>query len=176
MPHDPTLSRTDLTADCERCCGLCCIPPPFSASEDFAFDKGAGVECPHLAESFRCTIHPALESKGFKGCVAYDCYGAGQKVTQSTFAGMTWCHAPEMAPIMFDVFMGMRRVHELLMYLTEALKLEAARPLWGEIQHKVDDLERLSLLDVDSLRALDITSHKRDVDVLLQRVGELVRS
>ena len=40
--------RSDLRADCERCVGLCCVAPAFSASADFAIDKAAGRPCPNL--------------------------------------------------------------------------------------------------------------------------------
>lgn len=170
------MRQTVLTADCERCCALCCIAPPFSASQDFAFDKAAQVKCLNMAEDFHCTIHSDLKVRGFQGCVAYECYGAGQKVTQTTFKGVTWRDKPDIAVVMFDVFMSMRVIHELMMYLTEALKLEVAQSLSVEIQHKLDELERLGLQDAEDLRILDVSSHKREVDVLLQRIGKLVRA
>ena len=165
-----------LKADCESCCGLCCVAPFLPASEDFAFDKDAGVACPHLAGDFRCTLHHRLEAEGFRGCVVYDCYGAGQKVTQITFGRQDWSETPEIGESMFAVFMIMRQIHELLMYLTEALKLEAAQPLYGELQLRLDELQRISLESADSLRELDVVPHKRDVDALLLRVSGLVRA
>ncbi len=47
----------------------------------FALDKRADQRCPHLADQGRCGIHPRLAREGFAGCVAYDCHGAGQRVT-----------------------------------------------------------------------------------------------
>ena len=164
-----------LTSDCESCCGLCCVAPCFSASEDFALDKEAGAACPHLAVDFRCTLHERLEAEGFRGCVVYECHGAGQKVTQITFEGKDWRQTPEIAESMFEVFMNMRQIHELLMYLTEALKLEAAQPLYGELQRRLDELERISLESADSLREFDVGPRKREVDALLLQVGDLVR-
>ena len=58
------------------------------------------------------------------GCVAYDCFGAGQHVTQVTFAGADWRESPGTAERMFDVFAVMRQLHELAWYLTEALALD----------------------------------------------------
>jgi uncharacterized protein YjbI with pentapeptide repeats len=76
-----------LRADCERCFGLCCVAPAFSASADFAIDKDAGCPCPNLQADFRCAIHDRLRQRGFAGCTVYDCFGAGQKVAQVTFGG-----------------------------------------------------------------------------------------
>ena len=73
----------ELVADCARCVGLCCVLLPFSTSADFAFDKAAGTACRHLRADHRCDIHARLREEGMRGCVAYDCFGAGQTVTQS---------------------------------------------------------------------------------------------
>ena len=104
----------DLRADCTRCAGLCCVALPFAASADFAFDKPAGTECPNLLDDFRCGIHQSLRERGFAGCTAYDCFGAGQQVTQVTFAGHNWRTTPGRAQQMFAVFPVMRQLHELL--------------------------------------------------------------
>ncbi len=67
-------------ADCTRCAALCCVHTTFTTSADFAIDKPAGTPCPNLGADHRCTIHDTLRPSGFVGCVAFDCYGAGQRV------------------------------------------------------------------------------------------------
>ncbi len=62
---DPDGRRRDLRADCERCFGLCCVAPAFSASADFAIDKPAGQACPNLQAAFRCGIHQRLAQVTF---------------------------------------------------------------------------------------------------------------
>jgi hypothetical protein len=160
--------------DCDRCCGLCCVAPPFSAGEDFAVDKGAHTPCPHLAADFRCEIHDHLGERGFGGCVTYDCYGAGQKVTQVTFGERDWRSTPEIARSQFEVFMVMRQLHESMLLLSQALKLEAARPLWGELGSMFEALDTLSSGDPAALRLLDVASYDRQVRVLLRRIGDYV--
>jgi hypothetical protein len=49
-----------LRADCNRCVGLCCIAPAFSASADFAIGKEAGQACPNQQPDVRCAIHTRL--------------------------------------------------------------------------------------------------------------------
>lgn len=165
-----------LTPDCERCCGLCCVAPAFYASADFAIDKGAGEACPNLTQEFRCAIHDSLRAEGFSGCVVYDCFGAGQKVTQITFKGQDWRRTPQIAGRMFAVFSIMRQLHELLVFLSEALKLPPAEPLYSELKLKLEELEGLTRKSSDTLRELDVTTHRREVDAILLRVGELVRA
>ena len=91
------MTRTELHADCARCFGLCCVALPFARSADFAVDKPAGTPCTNLQEDFRCGIHGALRERGFAGCTVFDCFGAGQKVSQVTFGGQDWRRAPGTA-------------------------------------------------------------------------------
>jgi uncharacterized protein YjbI with pentapeptide repeats len=168
--------RLSLRADCERCFALCCVAPAFSASADFAIDKDAGQPCPNLQPDFRCAIHHRLRQQGFPGCSAYDCFGAGQKVAQVTFSGQDWRRAPGGAAQMFEAFTIMRQLHELLWYLTEALALQSARPLHGELSRALDDTERLTRCGPGELAELDVTARRREVSTLLQRASELARA
>jgi uncharacterized protein YjbI with pentapeptide repeats len=168
--------RPDLRADCARCFGLCCVVPAFSVSADFAIDKAAGQPCPHLGPGFRCGIHRQLRPRGFPGCAAYDCFGAGQKVAQVTFGGQDWRQAPHTARQMFAAFTVMRQLHELLWYLAQALALPAARPLHGELRRALEQTERLSGSRPDALVALDVDSCRQHVNALLVRASELARA
>lgn len=168
--------RGALRADCERCFGLCCVAPAFSASADFAIDKPAGRPCPNLQQDFRCSIHRDLRRRGFPGCTVYDCFGAGQKVAQITFGGRDWRRTPEIAKQMFATFPIMRQLHELLWYLTEALTLRPARPIHDELSRLLDETEQLTRLGPDALADLDVSAHHRGVNALLRRASELVRA
>ncbi|HEV7933712.1 MAG TPA: pentapeptide repeat-containing protein [Actinomadura sp.] len=168
--------RLSLRADCESCFALCCVAPAFSASTDFAIDKKAGQACPNLQSNFRCGIHTRLRQQGFRGCTVYDCFGAGQKVSQVTFGGHDWRRAPRTAKQMFEVFPIMRDLHELLWYLTEALTLQPARPLHGQLSLALEETERLTHNSSDALIELDVAAHRRDVNALLLRTSEIVRA
>jgi len=168
--------RLSLRADCERCFALCCVAPAFAASADFAINKNAGQACPHLQPDFRCGIHTRLRQQGFRGCTVYDCFGAGQKVSQVTFGGQDWRRVPRTAKQMFAVFSIVRDLHELLWYLTEALTLQPARSLHGELSLALKETERLTHNGPDALMELDVAAHRRDINALLQRTSELVRA
>ncbi len=165
-----------LRADCERCFGLCCVAPAFSASADFAIDKAAGQPCPNLQPDFRCAIHDRLRRQGFPGCAAYDCFGAGQQVSQVIFGGRDWRLAPDTAEQMFAVFGVVRQVHELLWYLSEALALQPSGPLHAELRLAVDETERLVRTGPGALLALDVTAHRERVNAVLVRTSERVRA
>ena len=168
--------RASLRADCERCVGLCCVAPSFAASADFAIDKEAGHPCPNLQSDFRCAIHSRLRQAGFPGCVAYDCFGAGQTVTQVTFGGRDWRQTPRIAAQMFDAFGVMRQLHEMLWYLTEALTLRRAHPVHRELRAALEETEGFTRASPAALSKLDVTGHRQGVNALLRRASELARA
>ncbi|MER5964720.1 pentapeptide repeat-containing protein [Streptomyces sp. NPDC002057] len=165
-----------LRGDCANCFGLCCVALPFAKSADFAVDKAPGEPCSNLQDDFRCGIHTRLRTSGFQGCTVYDCFGAGQQVSQVTFGGVSWREAPETASRMYDVFYVMRQLHELLRYLTEALARPAARPVHGELRTALARIEELTGGSVDALEQLRVPEVRADVNGLLLRTSELVRA
>jgi uncharacterized protein YjbI with pentapeptide repeats len=169
-------SRPALHADCERCFGLCCVAPAFTASADFAISKPAGQECPNLLPDFRCSVHGRLRQLGFPGCSRYDCFGAGQQVAQVTFGGRDWRAAPELAAPMFAAFAVMRQLHELLWYLTEALSLAPARPVRAGLRRARAEIERLTMSSAEELGQLDIEAHRARAVTVLRRASELARA
>jgi len=151
------------------------VVPAFSVSADFAIDKPAGVPCPHLAGDFRCGVHDSLRQRGFSGCTVYDCFGAGQRVSQVTFGGADWRGDAGLATQMFAVFPIMRVLHELLSYLAEAVALAPARSLDDELKLAFDSTERLTIGGPETLLSLDLSGHRDGVNDLLVRTSELVR-
>ena len=173
-----TQFRTQLTADCSRCVGLCCVVPAFAASADFAIDKPARAPCPHLGEDFRCAIHAELGQRGFRGCAVYDCFGAGQRVTQVTFAGDDW-RTPSVAPPMFAAFETVRALHELLWYVVAALELprvHAAPALVAQLEAARSETDALAGGTAARLSALDVDAHRDRVNSLLRRASEVARA
>jgi len=150
--------REDLGADCANCFGLCCVALAFAKSADFPFDKDAGTPCTNLDDADGCRIHPHLRERGFSGCTVFDCSGAGQKVSQHTFAGRSWRDDAETQRSMFATFPVVRRLHDLLRYLDEAITLvrrtnDEARwvAAFERVRSRSDGTpEELAILDVDA--------------------------
>ncbi|HEY8591072.1 MAG TPA: pentapeptide repeat-containing protein [Naasia sp.] len=166
----------ELVADCSRCVGLCCVALAFARSADFAFDKPAGEPCRHLAEDDRCRIHAELRPRGFRGCTAFDCFGAGQKVTQVVFGGSSWRDDAELRRRMFGVFPVVRGLHELLRHLEEALALQRARSMHGELAAARDRIAALTVASADTILAADSTELRTEVGDLLRRASALARA
>jgi uncharacterized protein YjbI with pentapeptide repeats len=166
----------ELNVDCERCFGLCCVALYFSASEGFPTNKEAGKPCINLQSDFTCTVHKDLIKKGLKGCIAYDCIGAGQKVAQVTYKGQDWRMYPEYAKQMFDVFLVMKQLHEMLWYLNQAYILQRDPVVKEDIKSLLESTNQLTLLQVEELLALDLESHRLKVNQNLKLTSEHIRS
>lgn len=170
------MAADPLRPDCERCVGLCCVALPFGAGADFPFDKPAGAPCPNLAADHRCTIHHRLRASGFPACVAYDCHGAGQHVTQVTFAGADWRRDPSVAEPMFAAFRALRPIHELRAYVREARGWPAAAEVHAPLDRAAASLAELGAGPAARLAAIDVSGCRGEVAPLLRRASALVRA
>lgn len=165
-----------LRADCEKCFGLCCVVLPYAKSADFAFDKDGGIPCRNLQTNYLCGIHKDLRKKGFRGCSAYECFGAGQKVSQVIYKGIDWQSNNEMAKEMFDVYPIVQQLHEMLWYLNEALTLEATKPIHQELVNSIKETEKLTSNSPEFILTIDVAEHRAKVNTFLIRTSELVRA
>ncbi|SCY56358.1 pentapeptide repeat-containing protein [Alkaliphilus peptidifermentans] len=169
----------NLTADCENCFGLCCVALCFPASEGFPIDKNAGQPCPNLQADFRCCIYKSLNEQGLKGCTAFDCFGAGQKVCQYSYNGHDWRKFPQTSQEMFEVFQIMRQLHELLWYLTDALSrqsIQSKQDIHESLKAMLVKTGEITHLTPKSLMEFDVTAHRVDVNKLLLKTSEYVRA
>lgn len=133
-----------LLADCSACAGLCCVIPPFDAVQGFGFDKPAETPCRHLCTDNRCGIHDDLIARGFEGCVAFDCHGAGQRLTAQAvarFGSADWRTRPEVARWLFVAYPRVRQVQEWLAKLRLAACLPGAP---SGIDALADELDALA--------------------------------
>lgn len=146
----------ELRADCGSCRALCCVALPFTRSADFAFDKPADVSCRHL-DGTACGIHDRLRTDGFPGCAAFDCFGAGQRVTRDYKAGGA-------------AFRTALRLHELLWYLREALTWDVPAGLRSDLQHAWDET-----LAADPGGDADLDARRAVVAPLLRSASRHVR-
>lgn len=154
----------DLVPDCSRCTGLCCVLLPFSASAGFGVDKSGGDPCRNLMPDDRCGIHDGLRERGWPGCTAFDCFGAGQQVTQVTYAGVAWRDYDDLGE-MAAAFSVMRQLHEMLFHLEE-------------VGRRAPSAEGAALLDevVDLTAGTPIELLTFDIDEVRERVGDLLQS
>ncbi|WP_066703846.1 hypothetical protein [Celeribacter ethanolicus] len=155
----------DLTSDCSRCAALCCVGLTLDKGDLFSFDKPAGTPCPNLS-SHLCSCHDQLETIGNRGCVLYDCAGAGQRVTQMRFNGESWRDDPTLLPAMLRDFDRLKPLHERMKQLVEAAALDLPDDLAAERLRLLRKCARL-WADTETLAA-DFDAF---LDALAQRSG-----
>ncbi|PJI10501.1 MULTISPECIES: pentapeptide repeat-containing protein [Clostridium] len=166
----------ELKIDCKKCFGLCCTALYFSVCDGFPEDKAAGKPCINLQSSFACSVHKNLRENGLKGCISYDCFGAGQKIAQITFKEHDWQKHPEIKEEMFEAFLIMRQLHEMLWYLTEAFSLQTNMDIKRKIDLLINDTQKLTYLSAQDLINLDVDSHRDKVNGFLRDTSEMIRS
>lgn len=166
---------TTFQADCENCFGLCCVALAFTASADFPVDKAGGVPCRNLEADFRCGIHRNLRLSGYSGCTVFDCLGAGQKVSQQTFGGISWRDRPESAEKMFQLLPVMQQLHEMLLYLTQAIKRCSNMELRAALLESRQAIDRLASASAEELLAVNLPECRLHINGLLEQLSEQVR-
>jgi uncharacterized protein YjbI with pentapeptide repeats len=167
--------NSKLHSDCENCFGLCCVALPYAKSADFAFNKESGDPCRNLCSDNRCSIHEHLRDQGFRGCVSYECFGAGQHVSQEMFKGNHWKKYPAVSKEMFAVFPIVQQLHEMLYYINQAMELDETQTIHNELQSVYDKTLSLTNLSPKDILNLDVPAHREVVNRLLLMTSELVR-
>lgn len=159
----------ELSADCSRCDGLCCVLLPFRRGAEFGADKGAGTPCHHLDDHDRCGIHDSLRQTGWSGCASFDCFGAGQHLTHTTYAGRSWRAATghELAE-MGAVLTVVRHVHEMLAHLAEVER----RSPDDDARAMTAELVALSNADPATVLAADLEAVRARVSPALRAATE----
>jgi len=115
------------------------------------------------------------QEEGFPGLHRLRLLWGGAESLPGTFNGQDWRQSPRIAKQMFAVFPIVRDLHELLWYLTEALKLQPAGPLHRDVSRALEQTRLLTHKSPDALLELDVSAHRREVNALLLRVSDLVR-
>lgn len=173
-----------LRADCARCAGLCCVVPAFYSIQGFGFDKPAHSACRYLSPGNRCSIHDERSVRGFASCVGFDCYGAGQRVTQELFAGTNWRASPEIATRMFLAYESCVTLHRLMALLALAESAAEAAPRRdADVDHRgsasapsLKDQLRAKREQLDELcRSTSASTARLDIGTLQRETYALIR-
>lgn len=141
MREKDKLTGEFLKIDCKNCIGLCCVALCFRKIDGFPEDKLDGRPCSKLKEDFSCFIHDRLKEEGLKGCLGYDCIGAGQKTTALFKSEGDWKNRPLLAGDIFEVFRRVFQLHQFLWYLKDVSEAE-------ELTIEITELTRKSPAEI----------------------------
>jgi hypothetical protein len=151
------------------------VVPAFYAVQGFAFDKPPHSACTHLTLENRCEIHASLAARGFPGCVSFDCYGAGQRVTQE-LNGMSWRTSDETAvQNLFSAYTCFLALHRLMAMLALA-EATVSPPLDTQMRLKREQLNDLCRSEEAKSGSLDIAALQTDVLKLVRKDYGRIRS
>ncbi|MGO4782683.1 pentapeptide repeat-containing protein [Cryobacterium sp. W22_MBD10_FK3] len=167
--------RSTLRANCADCFALCCTAFGFQRSADFPINKPAGTPCLNLADDFSCSIHHSLRARGFRGCTVFDCFGAGQYVSQNLFGGTNWRERPDTSAEMFSTFAVVRQLHEMLWYLVEAAERATTTDLLRPVAQLQSEIQRALERDASEILATDVERIRSEVRQTLIDVSEEAR-
>lgn len=165
----------ELKIDCSKCSGLCCTALFFSKLDGFPEDKVAGKPCVNLQTDFRCKIHNELTKRKLKGCLNYDCFGAGQKVTQTIYNNSNWCTEPAKSQEMFKVFLIVFQLHQILYFLEEAKTIILVRESWNEIGNLIEEGRNICKASPHDILTTDIDEYRNRVNDCLRKVSSLIK-
>jgi hypothetical protein len=140
----------------------------FDRSPWFSFDKAANEACRRLESTNRCAIHGDLRVAGHAGCASYDCYGAGQRVTQELFPGVAWRDDPKRARALFEAFRRLRDLHELRLLLHETERLPLPLAAFEHRAKLLAKLEPRAGFSATTLAALDLCALDNAVHAYLR--------
>ncbi len=160
--------------DCANCSGLCCVALFFSKVDGFPINKSAGYPCINLLKDYRCKIHPELESRKMKGCIGYDCLGAGQHVTQVIYKGNTWSDTPDKSTEIFDVFTAVFDLFQIRYYLEESLLIITAQSLEKPLKSLIDENNNVCKGSPDDILSFDLEEYRDRANTVLKQVCKLL--
>lgn len=165
---------TKLTISCSKCSGLCCVALYCAKTEGFPADKIAGEPCQNLMPDFCCAIHSKLLQSKMRGCLAYDCFGAGQKVTQKCYSATNWQAEPEQANQIYQVFLAIFQLHQMLWYLIEASSFKLGDRIKATIDKLILENERIIALLPEEILCLDMEAYRLRVNDILKEVSKTI--
>lgn len=173
--HEENKGRFEqFKADCSKCSGLCCTALFFSKIDGFPENKKAGKPCIKLQNDYYCKIYLELEKHNMKGCIGYDCFGAGQHVTQVIYKGETWQTLPDQSEEIFHVFLIIFQLFQIRYFLEESKIIIPAKELWSDIQKMINENKALCNYTPESILNIDIESYRNKVNIILKKVRNFI--
>jgi len=129
----------------------------------------------NLQPDFMCVIHAELRPRGWRGCAVFECFGAGQQLTQHIFGGVTWRDNPAMATAMFGAFENMRLIQEIRYYLRVLVEHPLPRKLREQVTALDATAESLAEASADTMASEPVVSLRTQAGRLLDRASQHLR-
>ena len=165
------MDRKDLQIQCEHCYGLCCRALYFSKMDGFPENKPAGKACSYLCADSCCSIYSQLDEKHLKGCMTYDCFGAGQHMSAWLKQQNIYVIDQQMDAAVMESFHKLMKLHQQLWYFKQALALIEEQQLNFETGAEGNLLEALLRKEPQKITHQNIEMTHDAVNTILKRVS-----
>lgn len=160
--------------DCGKCSGLCCTALFFSKIDGFPENKVSGKPCTKLDKDYKCKIHDKLEKLNMKGCIGYDCFGAGQYVTQHIYSGETWQNSSKKSNEIFEVFTAVFQLYQIRYFLEYATIIISDKVLIKNLESLINENENICRLDPKAILDFDINEYRNRANVYLKSISSSI--
>ncbi|MGL4731383.1 MAG: pentapeptide repeat-containing protein [Clostridium sp.] len=158
--------------NCSKCSGLCCTALFFAKMDGFPENKPSGKPCSKLEKNYKCRIHKDLKKQKLKGCIGYDCFGAGEYVTSTLYKGKTWSDDKDISGEIFDVFINVFQLFQIRYYL-EVAKLEGlSKSMNDRIEKLIEDNKDKCKNSPKNILTIDIEEHRNKANKVLRDIIE----
>lgn len=105
----------------------------------------------------------------------FECFGAGQHLTQHILGGATWRDNPAMASAMFGAFESMRIIQEIRYYLSVLVEHPLPRKLLEQVTALDATAERLAEASAGTTASEPVESLRTRAGLLLDRASQHLR-
>lgn len=174
LQFDHTFNKSKMEPfriNCAHCSGLCCVALYFSKLDGFPKNKEAGTPCHHLQETYQCNIHATLKQRGLKGCMSYDCFGAGQYITQRLYTKPDWKSIMRNnAEQIFQSYSTILHIQQTLWYLNECSRLCLSGAEHQSIHALCQEGTLLKEQSIETLATLNLQPFTHKANTFLKNV------
>lgn len=155
---------------------MCCVALYFSKAEGFPENKKAGTPCKNLQTDYQCSIHAQLSANSLKGCISYDCFGAGQQVTSLMPKRPIWnAISPKEKDMIFSAFLTVMQLHHSLWYLAEATTLCLPKTEKEQLELLLIEGKKLAEQPIEVLQNRNIKPFQNKTNHLLKIISQEIR-
>lgn len=160
--------------NCKACCGLCCVALYFSKTDGFPYDKISGIPCDHLCDNYTCDSHKELSHHGWRGCMAYDCFGAGPFITKKLSDKPNWkTLGSTKAEMIFNAYRNVMQIHQTMWYLHQAISLVLDDDMNKKLRCSILEGHKILSQPLHQLSVMDITVFRIKSNKLLKQICTL---
>lgn len=109
-----------------------------------------------------------------KGCLTYECFGAGQKVTQIYESRGNWSTNPKQRKEIYGMFLIMTQLYQMRWYLIQAHNINLSSEANEEIRLLIQENEQITALEPNRLLGYNLDTYREKTNKILKLIIEQI--